>query len=273
MSVQVIPHFCGPYHVRFLDMRLRVPCMQCFQEQGHPSDELLSVELRDDGLLRVSCPKGHDTITAIQEQKYEILFDLAVMALVDGYPREGATGMAASLERFYEFVIKTLCAKRGVDDATFSATWKLAANQSERQFGAFAFSYMLESGEVPPTIDDVKPTPVEGQDWKNRPWKEFRNAVVHKGYMPSSSEALAYGQLVFNHIQELTLWLSKNCRDALKKTSGAHLTVAHVGAEGKPVATLSIPTALSTTREGFSTRTFTQAVDELKKYKSGMHHV
>jgi len=254
-------------------MMLRIPCMQCFQEQGHPSDELMSVELRDDGLLRVSCPEGHNTITAIQEQKYEILFDLAVMALLDGYPREGATGMAASLERFYEFVIKTLCAKRRGDDSTFSSTWKLVSNQSERQFGAFVFCYMLESGTVPPTIDNVKHHPVEGQDWKNRTWKEFRNDVVHKGYMPSSSEALAYGELVFNHIQELTLWLSENCTDAFKKTSVAHLGVAHVIAGGKPVTTMTIPTVLSTTIEGFSTRTFTQAVDELKKYKSGMHHI
>lgn len=246
--------------------------MQCFQEQGTPSDELLSVELRDDGLLRVTCPRGHDTITAIQEQKYEILFDLAVMALLDGYPREGATGFAASLERFYEFAIKTLSTKRGVDDTTFGSTWKLVANQSERQFGAFVFSYMLESNAVPSSIDDIKPTPVDDQDWKSRPWKEFRNAVVHKGYMPSSSEALAYGQLVFDHIQELTLWLSKNCSDALKKTSVSHLVVAHAGMAGKPIGTMTIPTALSTTREGFSTRTFTQAVDELKRYKSGMHH-
>jgi hypothetical protein len=253
-------------------MRLRVTCMQCFQELGHPRDELLSVELRDDGLLRVTCPNGHNTITAIQEQKYEILFDLAVMALLDGYPREAATGLAASLERFYEFVIKTLCAKRGVDDATFHASWRLVANQSERQFGAFVFAYMLESSSAPPTIDDDKPTLVDGQDWKNRPWKEFRNAVVHKGYMPSSSEALAYGQLVFNHIQELTFWLAKNCADALMKTSFSHLAAAHAGAGGKAVGTMSIPTALSTTREGFSTRTFAQAVDELKKYKAAMHH-
>jgi len=254
-------------------MRLRVPCMHCFQEQGYPSDELLSVELRDDGLLRVTCPNGHDTITAIQEQKYEILFDLAVMALLDGYPREAATGLAASLERFYEFLIKTLCAKHGISDVALHASWRLVSNQSERQFGAFIFAYMLESSSVPPTIDDEKPTPVDGQDWKSRTWKEFRNAVVHKGYMPSSSEAFEYGQLVFNHIQVLTLWLSNNCADALMKTSVSHLAVAHAGAGGKAVGTMSIPTALSTTRAGFSTRTFAQAVDELKKYKSALHHV
>lgn len=253
-------------------MKLRVPCMQCFQDQGHPSDELMSVELRDDGLLSVSCPNGHATITAIQEQKYEILFDLAVMALLDGYPREAATGMAASLERFYEFSIKVLCAKRGIDDLTFSSAWKLVANQSERQFGAFVFAYMLESGAMPSTLDDTRPKQIDGEDWKNRPWKEFRNAVVHKGYIPTSSEVMAYGELVFNHIQEITIWLTKNCSDAVRKVAFSHLAVAHAGATGRVISTMSIPTLLSTTREGFTTRTYSEAVEELKKYKPRMHH-
>lgn len=253
-------------------MKLRVPCMQCFQEQGHPSDELMSVELRDDGLLNITCQNGHATVTAIQEQKYELLFELAVMALLDGYPREAATGMAASLERFYEFAIRTLCAKRGIDDSAFIAAWKLVANQSERQFGAFIFAYMLEAGTPPPTIDEAKPTHIAGQDWKNRPWKEFRNSVVHKGYMPSVSEAMAYGELVFNHIKELTIWLSENCSEALNKVAFSRVAVAHNEAAGRLISTMSIPTLLSRTREGFPARTFMQAVEELKQYKPRMHH-
>ena len=253
-------------------MKLRVPCMQCFQEQGHPSDELMSVELRDDGLLNVTCQNGHATVTAIQEQKYELLFEFAVMALLDGYPREAATGMAASLERFYEFAIRTLCAKRGINDSALSATWKLVANQSERQFGAFVFAYILESGTPPSTIDEAKPTHVAGQDWKSRPWKDFRNSVVHKGYMPSASEAMAYGELVFNHIKELTIWLSENCSEALNKVAFSRVAVAHNETAGRLISTMSIPTLLSRTREGFAARKFMQAVEELKQYKPRMHH-
>lgn len=253
-------------------MKLRVPCMQCFQEQGHPSDELMSVELRDDGLFNVICQNGHATVTAIQEQKYELLFELAVMALLDGYPREAATGMAASLERFYEFSIKTLCTKRGINDSALIATWKLVANQSERQFGAFIFTYMLEAGIPPPTIDDKKPTHIADQDWKSRPWKEFRNSVVHKGYIPSTPEAMAYGELVFNHIKELTIWLSENCAEALNRVAISHVAVAHNEAAGRLISTMSIPTLLNRTRQGFPARTFIQAVEELKQYKPWMHH-
>jgi hypothetical protein len=246
--------------------------MQCFQEQGHPSDELVSVELRDDGLLNVTCQNGHATVTAIQEQKYELLFELAVMALLDGYPREAATGMAASLERFYEFALRILCAKRGINDSAFSTAWKLIANQSERQFGAFVFAYMLESGIAPLTIDEEKPNHIVGQDWKGRPWKEFRNSVVHKGYMPSASEAMAYGELVFNHIKELTIWLSENCSEAFNSVAFARVSVAHNEAAGRLISTMSIPTLLSRTRQGFVARTFRQAVEELKQYKPRMHH-
>lgn len=253
-------------------MKLRVPCMQCFQEQGHPNDELMSVELRDDGLLNVTCQNGHATVTAIQQPKYELLFELAVMALLDGYPREAATGMAASLERFYEFAIRTLCEKRGISDSAFNVAWKLVAIQSERQFGAFVFAYMLEAGVPPLTIDEEKPSQPAGQNWKNRPWKEFRNSVVHKGYMPSAAEAMAYGELVFNHISELSMWLSEHCSEALNKVAFSRVAVAHAEAAGRLISTMSIPTLLRGTREGFQARTFVQAVEELKQYKPRMHH-
>lgn len=253
-------------------MKLRVPCMQCFQEQGHPSDELMSVELRDDGLLNVTCSNGHSTLTAIQEQKYELLFELAVMALLDGYPREAATGMAASLERFYEFAIRVLCAKHGINDSDLTTAWKSVVNQSERQFGAFIFAFMLESGVMPATIDEAKPAHVSGQDWKVRTWKDFRNSVVHKGYMPSTSEAMAYGELVFNYIKELTIWLSENRPESFSKAAFSRLALAHTEAAGRHISTMSIPTILSTTREGFASRSFPQAVEELKQYKPRMHH-
>ena len=89
-------------------MKLRINCMQCFQESGIPSDELMPVEMRDDGLYNVTCSKGHTTVNAIQEQKFEVLFDLGAMALLDGYPREAVSSIAASLERFYEFYVQVI---------------------------------------------------------------------------------------------------------------------------------------------------------------------
>ena len=90
--------------------------------------------------------------------------------------------------------------------------------------------------------------------------------------MPSVSEAMAYGELVFNHIKELTIWLSENCSEALNKVAFSRVAVAHNEAAGRLISTMSIPTLLSRTREGFPARTFMQAVEELKQYKPRMHH-
>lgn len=72
------------------------------------------VEFRDDGLYKVACPRGHVTVTAIQEQKFEVLFDLGAMALLDGYTREAVSSMAASLECFFEYYVLAISLKHGI---------------------------------------------------------------------------------------------------------------------------------------------------------------
>lgn len=246
--------------------------MHCFQVNGYPSEELTAVELRDDGLLKFTCKDGHESVTVIQEQKYELLFDIAVMALLDGYSREAITGMAASLERFYEFAVRIVCAKRGISETAFTTAWKLVAVQSERQFGAFLFASMLESGAPPPTIDAAKPSKVEGAEWSPRQWKEFRNSVVHKGYIPFADEAMAYGELVFDHIQERTKWLTETCPEALGMAGFSKSADAYSKTAVRPISFMSIPTLLSRTREGFANQNFTQAVDVLMQYKRKLHN-
>src|SRR3989304_3215850 len=95
-------------------MRLRISCMECFRVDGHPSDVAISVELQNDGLYKVTCPRGHVTVTAIQEQKFEVLFDLGAMALLDGYTREAVSSIAASLERFFEYYVAVVSLKHGI---------------------------------------------------------------------------------------------------------------------------------------------------------------
>lgn len=85
-------------------MRLRTTCMECFRVDGKPSELANSVELRDDGLYQITCSRGHVTVTAIQEQKFEILFDLGAMALLDGYTREAVSSIAASLGQSVKLV-------------------------------------------------------------------------------------------------------------------------------------------------------------------------
>lgn len=254
-------------------MKLRIPCTQCFQELGKPTDEMMSVELRDDGLYSVTCQRGHMTITAVQEQQYEILFHVAGMALLDGYPREAVVSMAAALERFYEFYVHVTSLKHNVEGKTFTSIWKQVENHSERQFGAYLFVSLLDKPTViPSTIEDEQPTLARVSRGQTRTWRAFRNAVVHKGYMPSTAECLAYGDIVYCHIGKLAHELKTSSGEYVQKVTVAHLSRAHDGGAGKQVATLSIPTLLSLTRAERPSVSLQEALKDLEKYRTWLHH-
>lgn len=255
-------------------MKLRINCMQCFQEQGQPSLDFQPVEIRDDGLYSSTCNNGHTTLTVIQEQKFEVLFDFGVMALIDGYPREAVTSIAASLERFYEFYVFTTCLKHGIDLAEYQKTWKHVSSQSERQFGAYLFAYLLDhNGGEAPVIDNEKPE-LTGISKKNtKTWKEFRNAVVHKGYIPSVSETIEYGNIVYLHINELISDLKERSKEYIQKATFHHIARANQAANGQVVSTMSIPTLVSLVRGEEAPETFAKALESIAEYRKWLHHV
>lgn len=229
-------------------MKLRINCMQCFQEQGQPSLEFIPVEMRNDGLYSVTCSNGHTTITAIQQQKFEILFDLGAMALLDGYPREAVMSMATALERFYEFYIKVIALKHQVTDDAYLDTKKIAS-LSEREFGAFLYMYLIDhKNSCCPTIDDKQPD-IKGISKNNtKTWKNFRNEIVHNGYIPSTEETLAYGNLIYQYIYSLIADLKENSSEYIQQTIFKHLSRAHNIKNDLRVATMSISTLISLSR-------------------------
>jgi hypothetical protein len=254
-------------------MKLRINCMQCFQEQGHPSFEFQPVEIRDDGLYVSTCNQGHTTLTVIQQQKFEVLFDFGAMALIDGYPREAVTSIAAALERFYEFYVFTICLKHGIGTEPFKSTWKHVSAQSERQFGAYLFSYLIDHKDSePPIIDNKKPN-LEGiSKSKTSTWKEFRNDVIHKGYIPSIPETLAYGNIAYLHIIELIKDLKSRSEKHIQEATFHHIARANEAAAGKVVSTMSIPTIISLTRADAPSESFEKALESVAEYKKWLHH-
>ncbi len=163
-----------------------MPCMACLQEFGQPTNEFATLEFRDDGRYEVCCSRGHNSVTALQQQKFEILFDIGANAIIDGYYREAISSFSSSLERFYEFCIKVFCEKRKISEDVFKKSWKQMSNQSERQLGAFLISWANEFGE-PPTLLSTADS-------------GFRNAVIHKGKIPTKDEALKYGNTIMRLI-------------------------------------------------------------------------
>ena len=249
-------------------MKIQINCMQCFQEQGFPSSEFQHVEIQDNGIYSSTCNKGHSTLTVLQEQKFEVLFDFGGMALLDGYPREAITSFAASLERFYEFYITVITLKNGVTKELFSKTWGLIAAQSERQFGAFIFCYLLDHrNSEAPLIDNDRPQLVGIAKNKTKEWKEFRNAIIHKGYIPSTAEALAYGNLIYQHINGLIRDLKTNSEKFINQATSEHIAKAYSMANGETVSTMSSPTMLSLTRADRPYKSLEDALEELKNYR------
>jgi hypothetical protein len=154
------------------------------------------MEYQEENLYRFECFNCSEKNAAtLLKEKFEILFDFGSAAFLDGYYREAVANFATALERFFEFFVRTVCRRRGIDDAAFDKTWKLMAKQSERQLGAFAALYLLERGTAPDFLDP------------NQLKASFRNAVVHGGRIPSRKETIEYADMVYDLLREQLLFL------------------------------------------------------------------
>jgi len=157
--------------------------MQCQVENGIPNFSSLGIErIPDDGVIELTCDRGHHTWMLMQQAKYEILSELAVTALCDGYYREAVGSFASALERLYEHYIDVVCRARSIDREAFATAWKPLRKHSERQLGAFCMLYLIETG----------------QPFSLLPEKQvaFRNEVIHAGVIPDRKQAVVYGQAV-----------------------------------------------------------------------------
>ena len=168
-------------------MRLPLICAQCMVDDVSSARVVKVAEFLDENIYEVECPKGHRSITVLQQQKFELLFEIGAHAILDGYYREAVSSFTTSLERFYEFFIRVSLNQDESVRKLLPDAWKLVAVQSERQFGAFIFLYVAKTGEMP-----VLPSSKE---------IELRNAVVHRGKIPTRNEAIQYGNGVLNVIR------------------------------------------------------------------------
>lgn len=164
-------------------MRLTLSCMQCLHETGRPGGAS-QIEVRDDGCYVAICLSGHKTVTVLQQQKFEVLFEIGAHAILDGYYREAVSSFTSSLERFYEYTIRILFEKSSGSDELFKVVWKNVSNMSERQLGAFIILWASHFKETPMLMP---PSLIS-----------FRNEVIHKGKIPSRDEALKYGNAVLD---------------------------------------------------------------------------
>jgi hypothetical protein len=173
-------------------MRIASECAFCALNERRRIP--LDVELNNNFFMNFTCDKGHENTTFLVTERFSVLFDLGMFALEDGYSREAVANFAASIERMHEFYIRFACKKHSIKDDIVRATWKLVASQSERQLGTFCFLYLLETGRTPADLPVV----------------EFRNKVIHKGYIPSHAESLDYGRSVHEYMVAIVAQMNKD---------------------------------------------------------------
>ena len=214
-------------------MKLSLPCVVCAalsrEKVGNDPAWLVDVEVRDDGAYLSTCRVGHAFVSYLNQHLFEMLFELAVNAIVDGYYREAVTSFAASLERFYEYSMKVFSAANAIPDAEFTELWKRIGGHSERQLGAYIALHVLCIRKSPVVFKKVA----------------FRNDVVHKGKIPSMDEALAFGEdvreLINNSIDDI-----KHCfGDTLKEWDFRPHVIPKGTEPGMMISYIDYPTVVS----------------------------
>lgn len=180
-------------------MKIPFRCIGCADEGVNAEAQVVKMIPMESGLYEVKCNRGHSRLTVLQQMRFEILFEIGVAAIKDGYFREAVSSFAAALERFFEFYIEMVFRERKADSTLRASVWKMIAAQSERQLGAYLFLYALHENEKPVYLSD-----------KNI---QFRNAVVHKGRFPTEQEAIDFGNVVMSIINPIVRRLKERGSD------------------------------------------------------------
>ena len=248
-------------------MKLKMPCIKCFDQDGILEPVFSYLEIGDSNIHEATCTRGHTTFVALTQHKHEVLFEIGAMALADGYPREAIATIAAALERFYELCVRVICASQKIPDEQLNAAWRLVDAASERQFGAFMFSMLLWSNESLEVIDNMKPTFPNTPKGKTKTWKEFRNAVIHKGLLPTEHVAIEYCELVYAHINQLTKKLTSE--HEVEWLAQAHRQAKEAQQENseKELVLYSVPTTLFLARGTNAPDSFMEALQQLGGYR------
>lgn len=221
-----------------MPMHLHISCMECFKELGRPDLRTVQLTVRDDGYYETVCARGHRSVTLLQAELYETLFELGVNAILDGYYREAVSSFSASLERFYEFALRVLLHGNSVPTAATTAAWKAVTSQSERQLGAFVFLWLHKFHEAPSLL----PTTVV----------QRRNDVIHKGKIPSKEDALTFGEAVFSSIAPKLGRLRAELGEDVEAVTFATVKSGHIAAKERALPTSTMAIATIFQRESFA---------------------
>lgn len=217
-------------------MKLPIICAECSRgfSEAFSSGFWKAVtieDIRDDGIYTVQCVNGHTTKTILQEQKFEILFQIGAYAIADGYYREAISSFTSSLEQLYAFFIRAALSEKGVSDEATGRMWHYMKNQSERQLGAFIVIYTSELGKAPVLLDEKLIS--------------CRNKVIHQGLIPDRNKAVEYGEAVRSVMHPIMKEVNNRYPIGVQKLISQHLSRGYNQNAGVLTSTLSIKMIIS----------------------------
>jgi hypothetical protein len=214
-------------------MRVPLACPTCMRADISAARIATYQEYNDTGLYDFVCSQGHTVSAIIQQQKFEILFEIGAYAILDGYYREAISSFVASLERTYEFFTKAAALANGSKPRLLDKTWKLVSKQSERQLGAFIISYLANFAEQPPLLnnDDVN----------------FRNQVIHQGLIPTQVKTIEFGDRVLTIIRDVLFKTQNSFQKGIDEIVVGNMIANQTLAikAGRQTVTVSNPTIVS----------------------------
>lgn len=234
-------------------MKIRLACPRC--SRVNLNAERYAVGYRDDGRYNIPFGQQHRDILVLQQQKFEILFDIGANAVLDGYYRDAVSSFTASLERVYEFYVMAAFFEKGLHVAS-KQMWKLVSNMSERQLGAFVMMFTIENG-APPSL-------LPGKD------VQFRNEVIHKGKIPTHEEAVIYGQSVLDVVRPIIRAAQERFPSGVRETMIEHMTSCRRPDDPQDLVAGHCANTilnLSITGEEWHRRTMKQALSDLAQIR------
>jgi hypothetical protein len=182
-------------------MQQIISCIECVKK--YQSSEVVSLQITNDGIYSFKCKNGHDNHIFSQNPKFETLIDMGVLAFIDEYYRESVFNFVSAIEEFHRFFIKTILLEKEISKDECDKTWNALRKKSESQLGAFYSGYLISFGKVAPLFV--------------RNNEEFRNKIVHNGYIPDQQKSEKYIDGAFNYIKGLIKELNSALPGAINK--------------------------------------------------------
>lgn len=150
-----------------------------------------------------TCPEGHLNFAIQGNNKYEILYELGIEAYNDEYFREAVTNFTAAVERFHEYCVMLFLASKSFEEFTLSlSNQKAIVKYSERQYGAFFILFLKYVNSAPPILDEKFLKKHNLKLSVENP-VNFRNNIIHQGYIPTKEECISYAKITAFYINEI----------------------------------------------------------------------